>query len=400
MPKYSYVARDEKGKTKRGVITAADETDLANRVHTLGYFLVKSQISKDSKAKSSAKGVIKEKDLLNFTIHLGTLIESGVPLVEGLRDLAQNTENVVLAGVLDDVRSRVESGSSLKEALAMHPKSFSGLYLALIGAGEATGKLTFALQQLADYIEWQMDLKGKMKEAAIYPILLSVAMVGVVVLLITKIVPLFKPMFEQMDIELPFATQVVMGLSTIAEKYWLHSIIVMVLLGVGTKILSMNPKGKFVIDSLKLKIPIFGELIHKIIISRFCHILSLSIQSGVSVLGAMDIALQSMGNVRLEKATKKARDSVNLGEKIATSIKDTGEFPPIVVRMISVGEESGKLSQTLEKVSNFYDKEIPRTMKKIFAMFEPIMIMVMGVLVGGIAMSIFMPMFKLTDSIG
>jgi len=399
LERYTYVARDEHGKMVKGIMSAESEIDIANRIRNMGYFLTKASLYREKKFGGSA-GSMKDKDLLTFTIHLATLIEAGIPLVEGLRDLSRNAESENAGKLIDDVRYRVESGSSLKEALSIHPGSFNNLYLALIGAGEATGKLVFALNSLSVFLEWQMDLKSKIKEAATYPILLSIAMIGVVVLLMVKVVPIFKPMFDQVGAELPFATQMVINISDFIKHYFILIISTPFLFAIGYKIIGSRPQGRYMIDSFKLKAPIFGELLHKIALSRFCHILSLSLQSGVNVLGALDISVSAMGNSRLESSTKRARDSINLGEKIATSLEVTGDFPPLVIRMIGVGEESGTLAQSLSKVSKFYDKEIPRTINKIFTLFEPLMIIAMGIIVGGIAIAIFMPMFKLAQSLG
>ncbi len=398
LDRYSYVARDERGKVVKGILSAESEIDLANKIRNMGYFLTKASLYREKKAGGRV-GSIKGKDLLTFTIHLATLVEAGIPLVEGLRDLSRNAEKEDAGKLIDDLRYRVESGSSLKEALSMHPGSFNSLYLALIGAGEATGKLVFALESLSVFLEWQMDLKSKIKEAMTYPILLSIAMVGVVTLLMVKVVPIFKPMFNQVGTELPFTTQMVINASDFIKHYFILLLFVPVLLIVGYKIIYSKPQGKYMFDSLKLKMPIFGDLIHKIALSRFCHILSLSLQSGVNILGALDISISAMGNSRLEASTKRARDSINLGEKIATSLEVTGDFPPLIIRMIGVGEESGTLANSLNKVSQFYDKEIPRTINRIFTLFEPIMIITMGFVVGFIAISIFMPMFKLAQSL-
>jgi len=398
LERYTYVARDERGKIVKGILPAESEIDLANRIRNMGYFLTKASLYRE-KNHGSSVGSMKGKDLLTFTIHLATLVEAGIPLVEGLRDLSRNAESENAGKLIDDVRYRVESGSSLREALSIHPGSFNNLYLALVGAGEATGKLVFALNSLSVFLEWQMDLKSKVKEAATYPILLSIAMVGVVMLLMVKVVPIFKPMFDQVGTELPFTTQMVINISDFIKHYFIILFFTPILFVIGYKIISAKPRGRYMLDSLKLKMPIFGELIHKIALSRFCHILSLSLQSGVNVLGALDISISAMGNSRLENSTKRARDSINLGEKIATSLEVTGDFPPLVIRMIGVGEESGTLANSLNKVSQFYDKEIPRTINRIFALFEPIMIIVMGLVVGFIAISIFMPMFKLAQSL-
>jgi len=398
MERFSYVARDEKGKVVKGVVSAKDDTDVANKISQQGYFLVKLKKYQE-KGTTGKIAPIKEKDLLVFTMHLATLIEAGIPLVEGLKDLARDAESDCLQKVISDVCFRVESGSSLKEALAIHPKSFPPLYLALIGAGELTGKLAFSLNSLADFLEWQSDLKAKVKEAATYPLILATLLVAVVALLVIKVVPTFEPMFAETGAELPLTTKVILELSRVSIIGWpwfLGGAIGLVFIYITA---NKNPKGKYIIDSAKLKIPIFGSLIHKIVLSRFCHVLALAIQSGVSVLGAIEIATQSMGNFRLEQAAMKARDAINLGEKISSSLDVSKDFPPLVVRMIGVGEETGTLAQSLNKVSGFYDKEIPRAVKKIFALFEPMMIIAMGMVVGFIAMGVLMPMFTLVNSI-
>jgi len=321
MQRYTYTARNEYGKRVKGVIIAENEMDLANKIRNLGYFLTKAKVFSERRPTGKITPM-KPKDILTFTIHLATLIEAGIPLVEGLRDLARNVELENAQRIIDDVRYRVESGSSLKEALSAHPRNFSNLYLALVGAGESTGKLTFALNSLAAFLEWQMDLKAKIREAATYPIILFVAMIGVVTLLVVRVIPVFQPMFEQMEVGLPLPTQIILAVSLFAKDYWLLGIGFLIMLFIGYKLMGLNSRGRYLRDSLKLKLPLFGSLIHKIILSRFCHILSLSIQSGVNVLGALDISIQSMGNTRLEQATKKVRNAINLGEKIIGMLKN------------------------------------------------------------------------------
>lgn len=397
--RYSYAARDEFGKIVKGLMVAEDEIELANKIRDQGYYLTRAILHTERRAKGRVTP-LKPKDLLTFTLHLATLIEAGVPLVEGLRDLARNTDDENMQRLIDDIRYKVESGLSLKESLSLYPRTFSPLYLALVGAGEATGKLVFTLESLSAFLEWQMDLKAKIKEAATYPIILAVLLVGVVTLLVVRVVPVFAPMFEETSTELPAITSAILNISSFSVQSWpvvLGGLIAIIFAYI---VIQRNPRGKYTIDSVKLKIPIFGQLVHKIIISRFCHVLSLSIASGVNILGAFDISIQAMGNSRLERVAGKARDAVNLGERISTSLAVSKDFPPLVIRMIGVGEETGTLAQSLDRVSKFYDKEIPRTIKAIFAIFEPLMIVLMGVIVGFIAVGVLMPMFTLINSIG
>jgi type IV pilus assembly protein PilC len=302
---------------------------------------------------------------------------------------------------VEDIAQRVESGCTFKEALALHPRSFNKLFISIIGAGESTGKLSFALNDLAKLIDWQLDLEAKMKEASIYPIVLFCAMIGVVTVLMAVVIPKFEPMFKDLNVELPIATQIVMGASKI---WWAPFLVIGIAAGIWTFI-GMTPKGRYRLDKFKLTLPVVGDLLTKISLSRFCHTFSLALRSGVNVFNALGIAAEVTGNSFIESSVSKARDYVNVGEKISTSMelsgKDSGcKFPDIVIRMINVGEQSGSLADTLDKVNQFYDKEVPSTVKKIFSLMEPLMILMMGVVVGGIALSVFLPLTKLISAVG
>jgi type IV pilus assembly protein PilC len=402
MQRYIYRARDEKGKLVRGIILADDELELANKISNLGFFLTGFKISQVSspkpiKAKASR---MNPREVLQFTFQLATLIDSGLPLLECLRDLARSEENERIQGIIDDVRYRVESGSSLKDALSAHPDSFSSLYRAIVGAGETTGKLASTLSDLAGILEWQQDLRAKIKQASVYPIILLCVMVVVVTLLTAIVIPRFAPIFEQAGMELPLLTQIVLNLSYFVRKYWFILLGGAIFLFIGYRIYSSRPGGRYRIDSLKLKLPIFGILFRKIALSRFAHTFALSFRTGVNLLTCLDIARATTGNARIQEVIARARDSVNVGEKLAASLGVSREFPPMVVRMIGVGEESGALAQTLEKVANYYDKEVASTIQRIFTLFEPIMIVLMGGIVGTIALSVFLPMFQMAEAIG
>lgn len=400
MQNYIYKARDDYGRMVSGIMTAEDETDLANRISLLGCFLVRAKVT-DSPSNLSAKMPrLKPKEALNFTIHLATLLNAGVPLVAALRDLAQDAEKESIQKVIDGVRYRVESGVSFKEALSLYPASFSKLYTAVVGAGENTGKLHSCLDDLAGLLDWQMELRAKMKEAATYPIILFCVMLGVVTLLVAKVIPAFKPLFEQAGISLPLPTRIVLGASDFVTRFWYIPLGVSAILIAGYLFYNSTPKGKYRLDSLKLKLPLFGTLARKIALSRFCHTFALGLRSGVNVLTSLDFAGEVIGNARLQRSVAQARDSVNVGEKLAAAFRISGEFPPLVVRMIGVGEQAGALTQTLDKVNQFYDREVPAAIKRMFALFEPAMIIIMGIMVGGIALSIFLPVFQMAQIIG
>ncbi|TBR16675.1 type II secretion system F family protein [bacterium] len=401
MPNYNYTARDESGKLIRASIMAGSETELATKIGNLGLFLINSKISSSEKSigPDSMSG-LKAKEVLDFTIHLSTMLNAGVSLVDSLRDLAKDAATNDVRKVIEDVRHRVESGTSLREALSAHGSSFPLLYLSIVGAGESTGKLSSCLADLAGLLEWQLELRAKVKEAATYPIILFSVMILVVIILVVKVIPTFEPIFEQAGAKLPLPTQIVMGLSRAIRQYWYVFIIAIGSSIAGYKFYYSTPSGRMFVDRMKLKMPLLGTLMSKVALSRFCHTFSLALKSGVNVITALDMSGQVVNNVFLESAVKKSRDLVNVGEKISVALKSSGDFPPLVIRMIAVGEQSGSLVQTLEKVNQFYDREVPATIRRIFALFEPMMIVFMGVVVGGIALSIFLPMFQMADIMG
>ncbi|MCX7927071.1 MAG: type II secretion system F family protein [Candidatus Omnitrophica bacterium] len=402
MANFSYQARDEAGKLVKGVMAAESEIDLAQRLRAMGYFLTQAKETRNPITQTEAKGLsLGQVEVLNFTTQVAISLDAGVPLLTVLKDLAMNTQHKKLKALVEDIARRIESGCTFKEALSQHPRVFSRLYVSIVGAGESTGKLALVLEDLARLIEWQLELQARVKEASVYPIILFFAMVGVVTVLMALVIPKFEKMFAELDVELPLPTQLVLG----ASKVWWIPLVLGVIFAVSWSIIGMNPKGRFYLDRFKLKIPVIGDLLTKIALSRFCHVFALALRSGVNVYNALGIAAEVTGNIYLEKSVAKAKDYVNVGEKIATSLELAGQesggrFPDIVIRMIKVGEQSGSLADTLEKVNQYYDKEVPSTVKKIFAMVEPVMILMMGIIVGGIAMSVFLPLTKLITAVG
>ncbi len=400
MQRYLYTARDITGKITRGVIVAEDETDLARKISRLGYFLTGYKIYETPKLEKKLPKM-NAKEVLNFTVQLVTLIEAGLPLLEALDSLAKEAENERVQGLIDGIRYRVEAGSSLKEALAFHSSTFSNLYISIVGAGEATGKLSQVLNDLTRFLEWQQELKAKIMESSIYPIILFSAMVGAIGIITGLVIPKFEPIFEQLGAQLPLPTKIILEISLFVKKFgWWVGLILIVALILGYKIYNSTENGRYKLDSLKLKLPIFGKLLRKVVLSRFAHTFSMCVRSGIELLAALDIAKETVGNRRIERAIEGIKESVNIGERLSTSLRASGEFPPIVVRMMAVGEKSGALSETVEKVASFYDKEVASSIKKIFTLFEPIMIVFMGTVVGLIALSLLMPMFKMVQSIG
>lgn len=399
MKRYFYTARDNKGKLIRGVLVAENEEELADKVANLGYYLTGFKVfpQKFGALPKKRIGRLTQKELLTFTLELSTLIDAGLPLLEGLRNLAQSSKDERVKRIIDEIRRRVEAGSSFREALSYHPQSFSPIYQALIGAGEATGRLPQVLKDLARFIEWQMNLRMKIKEASAYPTILLFVMIGVVALLVVKVIPSFKVVFDQAQVQLPLPTQIVLGVSNFVRRFWYIFVGVPLLSFIGYKIYYNTPKGRYRIDSIKLKIPILGDFIRKLALSRFAHIFALGFRAGVNLLTCLEITQEACGNAKIEEAVGKVKDSINMGKKIAVSLEETKEFPAMMIRMVSIGEQSGNLPQVLEKVAQFYDEEVTRGVRKLFTFIEPALIVLMGAIVGTIAISIFLPLFRMVQ---
>jgi len=400
MPKYNYTARDEFGKQVRGVMVAQDEIELGNKLDHLGYILtgIRSR-TKEYSSKAQVRN-FKQRELLEFTIHLATLLNAGVPLVTGMRDLARDTTSPSLQKSVEELRRRVEGGSSLKEAAEAFPRSFPKLYTSILGVGESTGKLGDVLNDLSKFMEWQMELQGKIKEAATYPIIIFTVMILVVMVLMVRVIPIFEPLFSDVGVSLPVITQVLINTSKGVRSYWYLGIIGIFGFVTLYKTYSFNERGRYNIDSFKLRLPIFGDVVRKIAISRFCHTLSLALRSGMDLLSALSLGADVTANARLSQSIQMAKKAVNYGEKLASALEVSEEFPPLVIRMISLGEQSGALTFTLDKVNEYYDKEVPATIKRFFTFFEPMIIILMGAMVATIALAVLLPIFKLVETVG
>ena len=400
MPKYYYTARDEFGKLVRGVMVAQDEIELGNKLDHLGYILTGIRSRTKEYASKSRVRNFNQRELLEFTIHLATLINAGVPLVTGLRDLGRDSTSPSLQKSVEELRRRVESGSSLKEATEAFPRSFPKLYTAILGVGESTGKLGDVLNDLAKFMEWQMDLRGKVKEAATYPIIIFSVMIVVVTILMVRVIPIFEPLFSDVGVSLPVVTQALINTSKAVRQYWYLGILGIFGIVMLYKTYSLNERGRYNIDSIKLKLPIFGDVARKIAISRFCHTLSLGLRSGMDLLSALNLGADVTANARLSQSIQMAKKAVNYGEKLANALEVSEEFPPLVIRMVNLGEQSGALTFTLDKVNEYYDKEVPATIKRFFTFFEPMIIILMGIMIATIALAVLLPIFRLVEMVG
>lgn len=396
MPVFSYKARDASGRETEGVLEAENSGVLVERLGELGYVVTKVSKGrgKDAKKRKAKKVKVKARDLITFTIHLGTVISAGVPLLTGLQDLTRETEKPGFKRIIHDITSQVENGAMLADAMSVHPTVFNQLYVSMVRAGEATGRIDEVLERLVPYLEWQEELKGQIREALAYPVVILFVVTAVVVFLLVFPIPRFAKIFSKFDVELPLPTRIVIGISSFMVHYGFYLIGVLVALFIAFRIVIKRTKsGRRIWDAFKLKLPLFGTLIRKVALSRFSHTMSSLYRAGVEITECLRIVEQVIGNVILGKVIREAHDRIRAGGSMPEALAESGEFPSLVLRMLAIGDETGELDMTLEKVSDYYDKEVPYTIRRIFAIAEPLMIVSMGLIVGTVALSVFLPLY-------
>lgn len=338
-------------------------------------------------------------DLSRFTRQLATMIEAGLPLVQSLTILAEQTTNKYFAKIIADVRDSVSAGNTFAAALSRHRRVFDELYTSMVEAGEIGGALEIILKRLADYREKTDALKRKVRGALVYPTVIFLASVGMAWFMLTFVIPVFASLFEGLGAQLPAITRFVISLSIFMKNNVPLFILLVILLVVGYKLGNKNVKIRKIFDSAKLKAPIFGDLIRKTAISRFSRTLGTLLQSGVNIVDALTITARSAGNLVIADAIKQAVLGISEGESMTTPLKETGVFPPMVIQMISVGEKTGSLDTMLGKVAQFYDEEVDAAVATLTALIEPVVIIFLGVIVGGLLIAMYLPMFDIIGQI-
>ena len=338
---------------------------------------------------------VKAKELAVFTRQFSVMIDAGLPLVQCLEILSSQQENKAFARMLAGVRGSVEAGSSLANALRQHPKGFDDLYTNMVEAGESGGILDTILQRLSTYIEKAVKLKRSVQSAMIYPVAVVVIAGGVVALLLWKVVPIFTTLFAGLGVALPLPTRIVIALSHFVASFGPILLGLLVLIGLGIRWYYRTPPGRMAIDALILKIPVLGPLMRKIAVARFSRTLGTLITSGVPMLESMDITARTSGNAVVEKAIAQVRRAIEGGQTIVDPLRETGVFPNMVVQMIGVGEQTGALDSMLQKVADFYEDEVDAAVGDLLTALEPIIILFLGVVVGGVVISMYMPLFSL-----
>jgi type IV pilus assembly protein PilC len=348
--------------------------------------------------KAKAKGA-PAKNLAVFTRQFSVMIDAGLPLVQCLDILGTQEDNKNFSAVILQTRSDVEGGASLADAMKKHPKTFDALYTNMIAAGEAGGILDTILKRLATYIEKAVKLKAQVKSAMVYPIAVVVIATGVVGVILWKVIPTFANLFAGLGAELPLPTRIVITASNLLVRFMPVIIIALVAIGFGFKKYYATEKGRYRIDQIVLKLPILGTIMRKIAVARFCRTMSTLLASGVPILDGLDITARTSGNAVIEEAILVTRRSIERGETIAAPLKQTGVFPPMVVQMIGVGEATGALDTMLSKIADFYEEEVDTAVAGLLTLLEPIMIAFLGIVVGGIVIAMYLPIFGLISEL-
>src|SRR3954468_22654229 len=402
---FEYKVRDSAGKMKTGKLDAESQAQVATKLKSMGYAPVSIKQSNAGMSKEisipgfSKSKKVKLKDLAVFSRQFATMVNAGLSLLRALNILVEQTENGELARVLGEVRNDIESGNSLSSGMAKQPDAFPPLMVNMCRAGEVGGFLDAVMLQIAANYEAETKLRGKVKAAMTYPVVvLCIALLAVIGMLLF-IVPTFAGLFKTLGGTLPLPTRILVALSN-GLKVGIIPLIVLIIIGMQVwKRVKRTPQVRNVVDPLKLKLPVFGELFRKIALTRFARNLGTMMQSGVPILQSLDIVSETTGNVVLERATRAVQESVRTGESLAKPLTEHPVFPPMVVQMMAVGEDTGALDTMLGKIAEFYDQEVEATTESLTALIEPLMIAFLGGIVGSMIVALYMPIFKIFDLI-
>jgi type IV pilus assembly protein PilC len=397
---FAYKVRDQSGNLVEGQLEAEDATLVVGKLRQMGYTPIAVEAKHDNKLKTDIKipglsGRVKLKDIAVFSRQFATMINSGLSLIRSLAILADQTENEELARVLGEVRLDVEKGVSLSAAISKHPKVFNRLYIAMVRSGEIGGVLDAVLMRLADTIEKQVELRRKIRSAMTYPIVALAICLLIATAMLLFIVPQFKAIYTDLGGQLPLPTRILISASDLMKSYFP---IFILLAGVGVYLFRRwikTPDGRMIWDRLKLRFPVFGLLTRKTALARFSRTLAALTRSGVGILEALDIVAETAGNEVVAVALRETQSAVKRGDTLARPLEQHEVFPPMVTQMISVGEETGALDEMLDKIADFYDQEVTATVDALTSLIEPLMIVVMGAMVGGMVISLYLPMFNI-----
>jgi type IV pilus assembly protein PilC len=426
MPRFSYIALDSRGQESSGLVDAATTNEAVGELRRAGYFpthvleesavvAAQPKAARQKKAKASRsersagsmnivlfrRRTVKPKVLMIFTRQLATLIDAGLPLLRGLNVLAKQERDSVLKSTINKLADSIQGGSTFSEALAQHPRIFNDLYVNMVKAGELGGVLEVVLTRLAEFQEKAQKIKNKVVAAMVYPLIVLILAAGIMTFLLVFIVPRFEAIFHDMlgDKPLPGITVCVIGVSSFIQNHWAILLGALAALVLGYKVVARTRAGQNILDRIKLRTPLFGDLTRKTAISRFSRTLGTLVTSGVPILQALTITRETAGNSVIARAISQVHDSVKEGESIMLPLESSGAFPPMVISMIDVGEETGQLPEMLLKIAEVYDDEVDNSVAALTSLLEPIMIVFLALVVGTIVIALFMPLISIISGL-
>jgi type IV pilus assembly protein PilC len=398
MPTFAYQARDTTGKVVTGTIDAGDQNAATSLLMDRNLMVTSLSLGSAKKRTGKSKqGNVKSQDLVVFTRQLATMMDAGLPLVQSLTALEEQTDSKAFKPILRQITSKVEGGDSFSSALAQHPKVFNKLFVSMVEAGETGGLLAEILDRVASYLEASARLRKKVKGAMMYPVIVCCIAILISLFLIVKVIPIFAEIFKDFGGELPAPTQMLINLSNVIRE---HFVLCSIAVAAGIFALAKLKKtrrGTEFWDRWKLKAPLFGKLVHKISMSRFARTFAALMRSGVPILETLRIVGASAGNTQVEFAVARTAAAIERGDNLAVAMGQNPIFPVMLVRMISAGEQTGKVDVMLEKISDFYDEEIEATLSGLTSLIEPLLIVFLGVVVGTIVVCMFLPIFRLNQ---
>ncbi len=405
MASFTYKARDSKGEAIQGAMEAESRAMVINRLQSMGYFPI--LIKGDESAKKGTGGFgdlfgrhVSINDLTSLNRQMADLLSAGIPLVKALTIISNQTPNHYLKEIVLQISSDVQGGDTFATALSRHPKVFSKLYCAMIRAGETGGMLDVILERLADFSETEEEVRGKIKSAMAYPVIMILASIGAIIILMTVVIPRILNVFEDLSQTLPVPTQILIGIMNLAGKYGLFVIGGLVFGGLILYKFLTTVEGRFLYHGILLQLPLLGPVFKKHQVARFARIFGSLLKNGVSILSALEITTEVVGNAVVQKEISRISENITQGSGVAAPIKGSSVFPPVVVNMIAIGEETGRLPDVLLRIAGSYEVEVDRSVKTLTSLIEPLIILIMGVLVGFIVISMLLPIFTLDPTQG
>jgi len=399
MPRFKYQARNRVGEKVGGVMLANDEEQLAVTLREMDLYLVSAAPDRVSTPIYLTRPV-NRRELINFTTHLLTAIKAGIPILQALEDLEIQTTNRAMKGAIQVIMQDLRGGASLSAAQSRHPHIFDEVFTSVTRAGEASGSLDKVLEHLIQFLEWQDALASEIKKATIYPAIVLSAVTILMGVLVGFVFPRMLPMIQNLNIPLPIVTRVLIATGEFVSAYWYLLLLGLVGLFILFRIFKSSEAGRFMVDAMKLRIPVIGNLIEMVCLSRFAHHVGTLMGTGIDITQTLAITERVVGNALIAQGVREAREKVNQGVSFWRALQETGVFPPLVIRMVFVGESSGTIDTSLERVTEYFDREIPTTVKRLFAIMEPLIVVVLATIVLGVALSIFIPLYSVLGRIG